>query len=142
MVDQFPAFAMSPIDLSGSVTLQILIQRVCVTCVLAPRCATISPLKSLLLNPDANLIFNGILLSDENTVEFYRLHINHWMMATREAGAFSDSINSIPTPDSRNEMARLRDQVTIRCEVRPRMGRRFVHQKPSDGNLSGVRTQQ
>jgi hypothetical protein len=133
------------LDLFDHVMLRIVIPRVCVKVVLAPRGATISSLKSLLPNPDATLIFNGILLSDENTVEFYQLHTNdslvaipsasdppitnHWMMTTRDADAFADSVNGILNPDLRKEMARLRDRAMIRCELRRRAFRRLIGQK-------------
>jgi hypothetical protein len=134
---------LSPVEsrpcLSDHISLRIVVPQHCVRVVLASNDALISELKPLLPNPDATLIFNGTLLSDEHTLAFYRLQSNdllvavprssttatQWMTITKDADVFTDSVNVILNSSLRRESLRLRDCVGWRAELRPHFYRRM-----------------
>jgi hypothetical protein len=131
-----------PID---PVSIHIVVPRLCVKTVCAPRKARIGSLKSFLPNSDAEFVFKGQLLNERNTIDFYNLKSNdsivaipgkadrfiteHWITVTKDSDTFSDSVKMIVNRESRDEYLRLRDLRAMRAEMRPRTFRRIGHQK-------------
>jgi hypothetical protein len=130
------------LELPDCISLRIVLPRVGVKTVLAPRSASISSLKPLLPNPNAALIFNGTLHSDDQTVEFYRLHendslvavpqwatpdaTNRWMKITQDSDSFTDSVHQLLNPGLLAQGLKLRDQAMLKGEMRPRALRKFM----------------
>jgi hypothetical protein len=122
-------------DLSERISLRILIPRLCIRTIATPRDARVGSLKPLLPNPDATLICNGVLLSDEHTIEFYRITSNdslvaippssvsetknRWMAITEDSESFAHSVSLLMQKESHQEMSRLRDLALARRELRP-----------------------
>jgi hypothetical protein len=136
--------AARPTDLSDHVSLRIVVPPRCVRMVVASNAALVSALKRVLPNPDSALIFNGALLSDEQTLGFYRLQSNdslvaiprssapdaarRWVTLTRDLDSFADSLDTVLNPRLRRESMRLRDRVAWRAELRPHFHRRMQRQ--------------
>jgi hypothetical protein len=133
------------INLSNYITVKIIIPRCCVRTVAIPGLAKISMLKNFVPNPNTALIYKGIILQDEQTIDFYRLNSNdivvavpespnsanmkRWISITEDSELLSDSLNLMLNVECHRESLRLRDLVSMRQERRrkfwPKMERRI-----------------
>jgi hypothetical protein len=100
-----------------------------------------------------DLIFNGQLLDDNCTLDFYNIQPNdsivalpsspaasaqveRWMRITRDADAFSDCVRSLINEKSRSEVLRLQDLRAMRLESRPRVYRRICAAECNTSTMS------
>jgi hypothetical protein len=129
------------------ITINILIPRYRLRFISVFRSSTIGLLKKFF--KDAQLIFNGQMLDDHHTIEFYGIQPNdsivaiptapeedqtaHWMKITRDADAFEDAVHALSIRTSRREAFRLNDLRALRLESYPRAFRRVCREWPSSG---------
>jgi hypothetical protein len=143
--------------MSWPISINILIPRIGIRVVRVKRSDSVSVLRSYLLIPQIDFIFNGQLLDSECAFEFYNVQ-NHdslvavdperekaaqrWIKLTDESDEFSNSIQCAIDPKCRGEFLRLRDVHTMRLEAKPKTFRRMTRMIDRDvfENRSGETT--
>jgi hypothetical protein len=134
-----------PLSISSEtpISINILIPgcRVCTASVL--RSSSIRALKESILNAD--LIFNGQILSDTQTIHFYGIQpndslvvllsgprpaeVSRWLQITHDLDTFTNFVQSMMSPSSRMEFLRLQDLRGIKRESRPRCLTKLCYQE-------------
>jgi hypothetical protein len=140
--------------IDGPISLNIIIPRHRLRVISLLRSSSIALLKELL--PNLDLIFNGQLLNEKCTLEFYNLQPNdlivalpanpgagqmeRWMRITRDSDTFGDAVRSLLNQKSRTECLRLQDLRAARTELRPRLYRRLCDAERNAPGLLTSRT--
>jgi hypothetical protein len=143
-----------PSSIDEPISVNVLIPRNRVRVFSLLRSSNIALLKTAL--PNMDFIFNGQLLEDNCTLDFYNIQPNdsivalpsnpgtgqveRWMRITRDADAFSDCVRSLVSKKSRSESLRLHDLRAMRIESRPRVYRRLCEAERNAPMLSSGKT--
>jgi hypothetical protein len=122
-----------------SISINVLFPQYRIRVISVTRSSTIAFLKESL--GDSELVFNGQVLSPDQTVGFYGIQPNdsvvvipiepgqkeiaRWVRITRDSEAFDDAVRSLANRVSRTESFRLNDLYAFRLEAHPRMFRRI-----------------
>jgi hypothetical protein len=139
-------------EVEDRITISILIPHYRLQMIHVFRSSTIRALRKSL--NDSSLIFNGQLLDDDFTIEFYGVQSNdaivaipskperketmRWMKITRDSDVFDETVRSLASRTSRPESFRLHDLRAFRLESRPRAFRKLCRDWQESGSPAKV----